>query len=479
MVSFVYSETFDLVIFMINQWLSWLNYALLSLALLLGTAGALLWVKRPHAIQATLVHSKNGQLPKSAFELPSEAYQNIGGDLLALQQHPPRLQLPDLKPQLIYYGKNGRPDAEANRTLLHFSLGNNKAIASVRPNEPLYLIYDKTGQAGRYCFNPNNAKTSLWIDAEPIDHEVVVKVILENDQGERITEPDNHAQFRLPEKELIRHAGTTWEIGSFRVDGTLLARQKARWVGIDRFLEHHGGKEYQAIQGKHRIDFGEPDHFYSAFVKVGDCLIWDDHEWKVVSPGEESLRHPLLVVKKIEERLLSFELWDVEGKGKTLLNLLKSSEPWTMQNGQILQQMFKFVGAKTRKQCVFEVNHERMTLSPSDWLLFTAKGWKKLDSLEEIDNYVQRKTTGTLFIFEGISRKEIVKGTLYNPARTEFQSVELALQASNISKPSSTHEGKEEVTKEKAAAAARSEGEMMSAASSSSHHPSKDQSSNR
>ncbi len=120
-------------------------------------------------------------------------------------------------------------------------------------------------------------------------------------------------------------------------------------------------------------------------------MIWDNNRWKTAHPGKESLNHPLLVVKKIDDRLIVFELWDVEGKGKILLNLLKSSEPWAMQNTQALQSMFKFLGARTKTQCVFEINNERVTLSPSDWLLLTPKGWKILATEEEIDQYVNVK----------------------------------------------------------------------------------------
>lgn len=434
---------------MIGQWLTWLNCTLIGLALLLGLAGGVFWLKRPPEISCSNPPSKECGLPKGSFELAEQAYQQVGEPLLALQQTAPTMQLPDLRPQLIYYGKNGRPDAQITHTLLHFSLnGNNKTVVSIPPGEKLYLIYDRKMTPGRYGFSPQNEPTSLWIEGTPIDNEVQIKVTLENDKGEKILEPENLAQFRLPEKEFIRYAGTSWEIGSFRVDGTLLARQRARWFGPDCFLEHHGGKEYDHSVGKQRIDFGENDELYSVFVKAGDCLIWDQKNWKMVTPGNESLGHPLLVVKKIDERLMTFELWDVEGKGKILLNLLKSTEPWAVQNAQALQHMFKFVGARTRTQCVFEINRERMTLRPSDWLLLTPKGWKKLATEEEIDNYVKRKLSGTLFVFEGISRKDerqVIMGRLYSPARNDFHAVELALQVkkNKSSNSKETKEGKE------------------------------------
>lgn len=430
---------------MIGQWLSWLNCALVSLALLFGLAGGLYWLKRPAEIVCAQAPSKACGLPKGGFELAEAAYQQVGEPLLALQQSPPTLQLPDLRQQLIYYGKNGRPDAQSTHTLLHFSLNGNKTVVSTPPGEKLYLFYDRKMTPGRYNFSPQNEKTSLWIEATPVDNEVQVQVTLENDKGEKIVEPEAFAQFRLPEKEFIRYAGTNWEIGSFRVDGTLLARQRARWYGPDRFLERHGGEEFKHSIGKQRIDFGENDDLYSVFVKSGDCLIWDQNRWKVVSPGEESLSHPLLVVKKIDERLMTFELWDVEGKGKILLNLLKSTEPWAVQNAQTLQHMFKFVGARTRTQCVFEINRERMILRPSDWLLLTPKGWKKLATEEEIDQYVKRKLAGTLFVFEGIARKDerqTMVGMLYSPARNDCQAVELALKPKG-SKPTGAKDSKE------------------------------------
>ncbi len=432
---------------MIGQWLSWLNCTLIGLALVFGLAGGLFWLKRPAEIACPHLTSKECGLPKGAFELTEVAYQQIGEPLLTVQQVPPAMQLPDLRQQLIYYGKNGRPDAQSDHTLLHFSLNGNKTVVSIAPGEKLYLFYDRKSAPAHYNFSPQNEKTSLWIEGTPVDNEVQIHVTLENDKGEKIVEPEAFAQFRLTEKEFIRYAGASWEIGTFRVDGTLLARQRARWFGPDRFLERHGGEEYQQIVGKQRIDFGENDDLYSVFVKAGDCLIWDQNRWKGVLPGEESLGRPLLVVKKVDERLMTFELWDVEGKGKILLNLLKSNEPWAVQNAQTLQHMFKFVGARTRTQCVFEINRERMTLRPSDWLILTPKGWKKLSTEEEIDQYVRRKLSGTLFVFDGISRKDekqIMLGTLYSPARNECQSVELALQAKGTNhKPSGLKETKE------------------------------------
>ena len=65
----------------------------------------------------------------------------------------------------------------------------------------------------------------------------------------------------------------------------------------------------------------------------------------------------------------------------------------------------------------------------------TEDGWKKLTSSEEIDDYVDRRLTGTLFVFEGIERKDdqqVMKGHLYNPARTLVQDIELSVQKEGL-----------------------------------------------
>ncbi len=419
---------------MMSQKITWVNCGLAGFTILFFLLGVFYWIKRPNEITATTCATKECQLPKNAFALNKECYDRIGKPLLSLSTAPLELQLPDLRQLLLYYGKNGRPDAQSENALLHFSWNNgNKTVASIPPNEKLYLIFDRNSSPSRYAFSPFNQKSSLWIEAKPQEGEALVQLTLENEKGEKITHPEAVANFRLPEKEFVRLTGGSWDLGPIRVDGTLFAKQKARWAGVDRFLEHHGGGEYEYTEGRQRVDFGEGDDIYSVFVKLGDCLTWDHqrNRWKVIQPGKESQGSPLLVLKKIEDKIISFELWDIEGKGKLILNILKSNEPWVFQNTKLLQQMFKFMGARTRSQYTFEINREKMTISPSDWLLMTSKGWKKLETPEEIDQYVNRLLFGTLFVFEGVSRKnerQFINGIIYSPSRNDFQKVEISLQ---------------------------------------------------
>lgn len=363
--------------------------------------------------------------------MPKEAYTAITDSIFPLTFLPPTMQLPDLRQQITYHGKNGRPDAQIGRTTLHFGFKGGQNLASVSPGEKVYLQYLPKPSLVPYTFCPNNQESSLWIETAQADNDVIVKVFMKNEKGEVIQEPTAHAEFRLAEKDMIKTSGNTaWQIGSHRVDGTLMARQHAKWYGKDAFLDVHGGDEFKEFTGKQRIDFGDNDEVYSVFIGAGDCLIWNNERWNQVVPGPLSQGHPLLTVKKIDERLMTFELWDAEGKGKVVMNLLKSGESWSSNGPQALQRIFKFVGARKRSQFIFEINGERMLVSPSDWLLYTEDGWKKLAAAEEIDDYVNRKTPGILFVFEGITRKgdrQMLIGKLYNGTRSEMMPVELAI----------------------------------------------------
>lgn len=410
---------------MVKKWMAWVNMTASGVIVVLLLAAAFLLLIRPNEfpVQEGVVRKSN--VPKGAFARAPEDYGAINPPVFSLKFSPLSVQLPDLRRHLIYYGKNSRPDAKDEKVMVYFSLAPNKPPTSVIPGQKEYLLYDKSQK--QYVFSPDNAKTSLWFEASPQGNQVVVKVGMQGENDQVISEPSANAEFALAEKEYVRSGGTTWDLGKWRVDGTLLARQKAKWYGIDRFLERHGGEEFKDFATKQRIDFGEGDETYSVYVGMDDCMIWKDNRWEVVKPGPNSLGYPLMCVKKVDDRIMNLELWDMEGKGKMVLNLLKTTEAWLPQN---LQQSFKFVGARTRSQFMFEVNKERMLLRPQDWLVLTDTGWKKLVTPKEIDDYVERKTVGPLFVFDGIERKDekqVIKGTMFNAARTEMVSVEIPI----------------------------------------------------
>ena len=413
---------------MITKWLAWINYTIIGgIAILLLAAFFLLGSRQTDLpTQDTVARKSN--MPKRIFARQPHEYDAISAPAFKLSFSPLSAQLPDLRRHLIYYGKNGRPDADHENPLMYLTFTGNKSPVSITPGKRLFVIYDKKQNPNQYVFSPNNHEAPLWLEATAQGNQAVIKTGMKLECGEEILEPATYAEFTLPEKEFVRFGGSTWELGGLRVDGTLLARQKARWCGVDRFIEKHGGEEYKDYQNKHRVDFGEGDEIYSVYLAQGSCLIWKNNRWQSTQPGEHSIDTPMLCVKKVDERVMNLELWDAEGKGKIVLNLIKTNETWAPKT---IEEHFKFIGARTRSQFIFEIKTERMMLRPHDWLILTESGWKKLETADEIDQYVDRKLVGLLFVFDHIDKKDdkqIISGTLFNAARTEMVPIELSLQ---------------------------------------------------
>lgn len=413
---------------MVKKWLTWINYTLAgAIALLLLAALYYVWMN-PSEFVLPDITARKSNLPKGAFARQPKEYESIGSPSLELAFSPLSVQLPDLRRHLIYYGINNRPDAKSDRPMLYFAFTGNKTPVPVALGDRLYVMYDKSQNPPQYIFSPDNSETPLWIQTSVQGSQAIVKVGMKSDNGQLINEPAAYAEFTLPEKEFMRFSGTVWELGKWRVDGTLLARQKARWNGVDKFIEEHGGDEYKAWEHKQRIDFGEGEESYSVYVNQGDCLSWHVDRWEAIKPGDTSRSLPLMCIKKVDERIMNLEVWDIDGKGKVVLNLVKATEAWAPQ---ALEQNFKFLGARTRSQFVFEINQERILLRPHDWLVLIDGSWKKLQTPQEIDDFVERKIVGPLFVFDHIERKDDrqrIIGELFNAARTEKVVVELALQ---------------------------------------------------
>lgn len=412
------------VYLMMRDWLGWMSTGLIGIGVVLLLGAGVMLYSRSGEILVPEVVPKGISLPKNPFRQPEAAYEAIGDPFPKLSFVPLSMQLPDLKKELVYYGKNERPDAPEEGVDLHLGIARGRVVESIAPGKRLYLQYD----GKQYLFSPKNAETSLWVEVIPKGKNVEVQVAMRGPEGEVVTEPKERAQFSLRPKPPTRSGRSQWELGGSRVDGTLLARQRGRWYGEDLFMQQHGGEEYAAIAEKQRIDFGEKADRYAVFVGPESALIWKGERWEEAAPGKETETYPLLEMKRVDGRVMNFELWDVGGKQKVPLNLIKSTEAWMPKN---ILRNFKFMGSRTRSQFVFEIDGERTLLSPQDWLVMTDDGWKKITTPEEVDDYVAGKLAGVLLIFHGLDRtrsQQTLTGTLYNKSRSAARDVEMNIQ---------------------------------------------------
>lgn len=342
--------------------------------------------------------------------------------------------LPDLREELLFLGKNQRPDL-AKEMAVYLAFKKNPEPQQVALHTPIYLKYSgsksKPREKGSYSFSPSNAKTPFWLELHAEEDRVVVTLFIENETGCPVVIPEEHHSFTLFLQEENKR-NFSWEIGGHRVDSTLLFRHGARLVGKDFFFELHGGKEFEFTASRERIDFISSEKLYSCFVKEKDFLLYKEGLWIVPKEGESSENYPLLFIKNINEKGMQLELWDESGRHKMALALIRSKPMEALPD---ITQEFKIVGAKTWVECIVECRSKRVILREGDWVLLTKEGWRKIASEQEVDDYVGQKLMGPLFVLDKIAKKNgrtQLLGHLFNSSRTACENVELLAQENPV-----------------------------------------------
>ncbi|MGM0440224.1 MAG: hypothetical protein ACQEP8_03810 [Chlamydiota bacterium] len=399
-----------------------LNKLLIVIIIVVTALALISWWRLPNHNRPLALEETPLKLPENPYHFNSETYETMVEKVLPLEEGAYAAKFPDLSSEMIFYGINKRPDATVREPLLNFGIQGSSRIASVIRGERLYLSISDEG----YIFSPNNEPSPLWIESDLTGSHAFVKLGVEMPSYE----DTQYMDFELAPKNIKQErARVNFAIGSHRADAGLLARQRARWQGGDVFLEAHGGAEYAGLQGLQRIDFDAENGGYKVFIGSGKGLVWKDGRWHTETIGKDTQGFPLLLINKFDERTMKLDLWDPSGSFKIPLNLVKSREMWTPE---LLEQEFKFVGAKTHKQAIVEIEGERVLLKPHDWLLHIDQGWKKLTTEEEIDDYVTGVEEGELLVVEGIEKKDghqYLAGILYSPGRGQSHNILLPLQS--------------------------------------------------
>lgn len=406
--------------------ISFINLIIISL-ISICLIGTLFFLAKPNILDDLNPPTLEKQLPKRPFDAATLPEKPQGA--LALEWKEPSLELPPLAGQIHYHGVVLRPDTQGPSAPFQISMQGSDALYRAKAGSPFYLTYEKgSDQIDGSGYRPCTDITGLWLEMVPRQggKQLDVTVHMKDANGIAVTEPSKYHQFTLFQTEPTKAKQGYWEIGECRVDSTLLLRQKARWTGADLFLRAHGGKDFNYTQDRQRIDFQLNNELYSCFVKQGDYLVWHDGRWheNFLFKGP-TCNLPLLAVKKIDDKVINFELWDSDGLFKIPLNLIKAKDHLGMPN---LGEELRFVGAKTWAQFILESRSQRLVVKPHDWFVLTSEGWIKLDSAKKIDDFVSLKMQGSLLIFDKLCKqngKQVLTGHLYNLTRSDIAHIEI------------------------------------------------------
>ncbi len=417
-------------IYVILIWMKFLNRFLSICLLAVIAATAFLWFSPAEIVVPQYTCKIHRKRPKNGFRISPSAYSAIGKGPLHLVQTKPTIQLPDLRTELLFYGVNARPDASFEDPLVHLAFKDGPTFKSIRGGERCYLKFEQ----GSYAFS--DEETNLWIVADTATNgKIHFHLGLLTHDGKEIDKPAAHASFTLPLIQTHGRAATSWDLGNFKVDNSLLARMRTRWYGEDLFLADHGGEEFAIARGRERIDFGEGCDLYSCFLALGESLIWKEGRWHTPLDNEDTSSYPLLHLRKRDHKLMILDLYDVEGRAKLSLSIMRARSGC---EANALRDALRFVAAKTWSQFVLEAGTERIEVSPGDWLLFDGGGVRKLSSLSDIDSYVAGTLSGELMVIEKLARKEgrrLLCTHIYNATRNVLYEHEIPLTSNKASPP--------------------------------------------
>ncbi len=403
------------------------NLFLICILLVLGFFTAVSWISMPPAAIPEPLPMKKFTLPLS-FQQEPEVVQTVGPPFLTLAKNDIKVTLPDLRNVLIYFGSTVRPDVSESAKIVQLGIRGSTIPTPVTVGEPVYLKYECKGNTGKWSFNADNRPTPIWIVVTPRENGAEVSLNMNDSDGNRVKDPAEFATFNVAQVNLpyAPQGANAFDVGGVRADGSLLIRQKCTWFGQDLFLQQLGDDSTRFAFDKERIDFLDPENSYCCYVGVGDSLVYVDGFWHEVTPGPDSRGLPLLIAKKIDDKAISFDLWDPSGKVRIPIELRRA----IMQGNFAEKFDLKLVGARSKRDWIAELGGVRMLVRSDDWFIFRDGVWSKISTPEDLDDYIMGNLRGPLLVLEGSEKagnEMYLVGRVYDTTRTQCVPLKISL----------------------------------------------------
>lgn len=342
------------------------------------------------------------------FEQEIAAYAAIDRGPLRLKDDSLMSFTKKLQKKLHYLGPCSRPDSEKGTCYLSLD---EPFVAKV--GTPLYLSLDKQRQLKIETTKHLATRVYMTIEQEEVK-QLLVKVFA-TAHGQLLGE------FRLIEEKLLE---TDNPLFSQKMSKNIM-----RLVGADLFLQKHGGESYATERDKERFDFGSVDAPKAFFLKAGDCLVFEEGVWcKAETLGTETQKKWLLQVDSLDERTAHLTLWPTTGDQKFPLHLPRIIEGFTSPP---IEKSFKYLGSKSRSKWLFELDKERVIITPGSWWLYTQGKWHELADASELDMYVNSTVCGELLVFDDLIQNDdgkFLEAHLFNRLRNQIKDIKISIQ---------------------------------------------------
>lgn len=367
------------------------------------------------------------KLPKNFFMQDLEAANDALQDFLHLKTGRWLPELPNLSKELVIIAKNERPDVQFSKPKITLQWVKGKQLQSFDLDAPIYLSVDfKTNQ---YQFSANNEPTDIWLNISFNNQSAVANLSMVDGEGDFVYSDENPSTFILEDAKGHRPVrATAWSIEGVNVSPLLLVKQGAQWFGKDLFMLEHGGQEFNELLSQERVDFKtNTGESYSLYVGLETTFIYDKGRWIETPPSSNTIKFPMIKLKKAQDRFLTFNLWSPYGESSMELTLSRSPSYWP--DPKYLQM--EFISSRRDDEAILKISTQRLRIHSGDWLILKEDSWIPLETREEILNYVARKEIVPLLVVQSIEDDEDEKKLtllLYNSERSLNQKIEIGLK---------------------------------------------------
>ncbi|MEM8727314.1 MAG: hypothetical protein AAGE99_01165 [Chlamydiota bacterium] len=335
---------------------------------------------------------------------------------LALSPEIRSFPFPGLSGEIVFLGKNTRPDMVAYQRKLHIGLKGTEESVKINPGQIAYLAYEDKHLHFSKEVTPLSIQPRLDENGEI---RLRMAIRLGNDRGEKLL--DEVREFRMEQQRLVKEIDQVVDPGLRTAADAL---KGGKWWGPDKLFESYGGKEFEKFKGQERIELLSGKGNPILFIAQGATFSWKGGEW---IPAVETEGFPMGKVVAISPYKVEWQLWDKEGMES--VSLIFNKENMSAIPGR-LEDIFTKLRRKASSRVSCRIGNRVTILKEGDWLVRTAKGWHTIKNDYEIKALLNLNFRGDLFIFDRIEKrggKEFFCGTLFNPMRTEQRCIRLPI----------------------------------------------------
>ncbi|MEM7174399.1 MAG: hypothetical protein AAF443_00515 [Chlamydiota bacterium] len=324
----------------------------------------------------------------------------------------------DLGDQLRLFGQATRPDVSFQDSQLQIGTqrGQKKTVVL---GQKEYLSFSPAGEL-HFVDDPGPFWLELSLTPEK---KVVANLGLAPIDLEATALKEDRRSFAVKEATKMRHQekeDTTFSLA-------LTALETGKWWGIDRLFETYGGEKYTKLKKCQRIAHlvaGKPVVLY---LQEGDFISWNGAHWALIKLGEKTQGRPLARMHAVSSYEICWEVWDVSGLRKEEVRQTREKEKNLDYRAE---KVFSRIRQRTGASVSCRVGNKNVLLKKGDWLLKSKLGWKTLKSIQDVQDVLNFKLEGDLFVFDGVEKGDkgqVFVGTFFNAMRTQLRQVSLPI----------------------------------------------------